>query len=190
MTIALWVFLLLWTTQPILLVAAENEVLPETQTEVVVRHHPQTGEPFISVVSRREPRRRDLDFGEVAKYSRPDYRLLDPKVRSGEIPYDGPYSSRKKVYILAATLATLGTVGSVAGAAAFPATAAASGSATGMGVGAGAVAVSGAATAAAAIKLESEIPDDYSRTQESVLLERGTDFYKLHVAPRDEQRDH
>ncbi len=162
---------------------AQNEVIPESNTEVIIRKHPKTGDEFISIVDKENASRQDLRAINSDKYSRPDYRLLDPKVRSGEIPYDGPYSSKKKIYILAASLATIGVVGG----ATLPvaATTAAAGTGSGIGVGTGAVAVTGAATAAAVIKLDSEVPDDYRRIQETTLLETKSDFYQMHILKND-----
>lgn len=162
---------------------AENEVLPETNSTVLVREHPKTGDPFISIVSSDGLPREDLVFESKEKFSRPDYRLLDPKINPKDIGYDGPYSSKTKIYILAASLASLGAAGGLAAAAAIPAAGTAAGSGAGLGIGVGTVAAGGAATAAAVIKIDSEIPDDYRRIQKSELLETETDFYRMHIKP-------
>ena len=124
-------------------VYAGNEIIPETPTRVVVRQHPRTGKPFVSITgkdSAHDP------FSEVRKGKRPDYRMLDPKIKSGQIPYDGPSSDRKKVYALAAALAAVGTVGGIGIIAVAPA-------ATGAGAagGAGVYGAAGGAVAAGAI---------------------------------------
>ena len=118
-----------------------SEGLEETHTNVVVRHHPRTGKPFVSSTS--EAARDHNPFPESQTLKRPDYRLLDPKMKSGDIPYEGPVSDRKKVYGLAATLATVGTVGGVGIMAAAPA-------ATGTGAAGGAGLYGAAGTAVAA----------------------------------------
>lgn len=114
---------------------ADSEVVPQTQTRVMVREHPRTGKPFVVITGQGESR--DPFAGQRRIMKRPDYRMLDPKVKSGQIPYDGPVSDRKKVYILAASLATIGTVGGTAIIAAAPA-ATGTGAAGGAGVFAGA----------------------------------------------------
>jgi len=166
-------------------VLAENEVLKDTLTEIVVRQHPKTGDSFISIIPVDKPRRKDLQFEGMKTYSRPDYRMLQAGVKSGQIPYDGPYSSSKKIYILAASLATMGVAGSVIGAAAFPAaaTTASAGGGAGLAVGAGAVAVTGAVATTAYVKSQHQISDDYARSEVSSLLESDTDFYYIHIQP-------
>lgn len=122
--------------------AHASEVIQETPTRVIVREHPKTGKPYVSIV----PAGFSLEGGpfgtpgSIAK--RPDYRMLDPRVKSGAIPYEGPYSDATKVYLFAATLATLGTVGGAVGMALVPATG------SGVAAGGGAYLAAGAATAA------------------------------------------
>ncbi len=142
-----------------------SEVIPETDSQVIVRAHPKTGKPYVVIVAKDsipEP-----FFPDSKKFSRPDYRLLDPKVKSGQIPYDGPYSDSKRIYIFAATVATLGTVGGAIGMAVIPASA--SGAATG---GAGYLAAGGAVaastvTAAVANTAPNPKNDDFVQTSES-----------------------
>lgn len=121
---------------------ADMELSSPTHTKVAVREHPRTGKPFVSIteagMSENDP---FLKMTKIMK--RPDYRMLDPKVKSGQIPYEGPVSDRKKVYILAATLATVGTVGGSAIIAAAPA-------ATGAGAAGGAGLYAGAGAGVAA----------------------------------------
>ena len=108
-----------------------SEVIEDTHTRVVVREHPKTGKPYVSIVSADKPLSEDPFAGMRGKMSRPNYRMLDPKVKPGEIPYEGPYSSSTKIYVFAATLATLGVAGGAIGMAAIPASAATTGAASG-----------------------------------------------------------
>jgi hypothetical protein len=148
-----------------------SEVIEPTRTQVIVREHPKTGRPYVSIVSSDRAVPPD-PFSGQKKYSRPDYRLLDPKVKAGEIPYDGPYSDRRKIYIFAATLATVGTVGGVAGMAAAPAAAGAGASGGGAAYLAGGTAVAaGSAAAVTAVthsdpKEENFIHRSESKTQD------------------------
>ena len=116
--------------------AVSNEVLEKTPTEVTVREHPRTGKPYVVII----PAGINQDPLAVLRSSkpaqRPDYRLLDPKVRSGQVPYEGPVSDRKKVYIFAASIATIGVVGGAGIIAAAPA-ASGAGAAGGAGLYAG-----------------------------------------------------
>lgn len=120
--------------------AEENEVFGPTDTEVAVREHPKTGKPYVTIVGKDGARLHPSMTGPVKLVARPDYRMLDPKVKKGEIPYDGPVSDRKKVYALAGTLAVTGVVAGTAVIAAAPA-------ATGAGA-AGGAGIYGAAGAA------------------------------------------
>lgn len=140
-----------------------TEVIEPTDTKVVVREHPKTRKPYVSIVSNQT----DANgfFLILKPVSRPDYRMLDPKIKSGEIPYDGPYSDSKRIYIFAATLAMLGTVGGAVGIAAIPASAtgAASGGA-GYLVAGGAVA---AGTTGAALSASQTQEDDFTQSSSS-----------------------
>lgn len=146
-----------------------SEVLEQTQTQAVVRNHPRTDEPYVSIVS---PDRLNVDpfAGNRKSYLRPDYRMLDPKIKSGMIPYNGPYSNRKKVYIFAASLAAVGTVGGTAIIAAAPAATgtAASGGAGAYLAGGAAVAAESAAEYAIAAKPDPK-KDIYTQRSESKL---------------------
>ena len=138
--------------------AQAGEVIPKTQTAVVVREHPQTGKPYLAIV-RTDAAPRKIFYGPAAKYRQPDYRMLESGANSQSAGYDGPASSRKKVYLLAAGLAA----GGVAAYAAMPA-AAASGAAAG---GAGVYAAAGTAVAAGTISaswvmMQSDRPDDFT----------------------------
>ncbi|GEM_PF-1699567 len=144
-----------------------SEVIEETRTQVIVREHPKTGQPYVSIVSADNPDPKDPFTGQRRayrtvpddpaadrrltnrrqKFSRPDYRLLDPKIKAKDIPYEGPYSNRKKVYLFAASIAAVGAAGGIAGLATAPAAtgAGASGGAGAYMAGAGAVAGTAAA---------------------------------------------
>ncbi len=147
-------------------VSAVSEVIPKTSTQVIVRDHPKTGKPYVSIVSDSAPGQ-DPFAHLKQNIKRPDYRMLDPQVKSGEIPYEGPVSDRKKVYILAASLATLGTVGGVAVIAAAPAAtgAGAAGGGAGMYAAGGAAVVLG--TAAGTVAVTKTDPDKENFTHES-----------------------
>ncbi|MBI1977546.1 MAG: hypothetical protein HYS55_02215 [Candidatus Omnitrophica bacterium] len=149
-----------------------SEVFEETKTQVIIREHPKTGKPYVSIVSQESFDPNTPFLGARTKVSRPDYRMLDPKVKSGEIPYDGPYSSAKKVYIFAATLATLGVAGGAVGMAVAPAASAggaASGGGTFLAAG-GAVAAGSAGGAVAMTRSDSNV-DDFIQTSESRTIE-------------------
>lgn len=148
-----------------------SRAIEETGTQVMVREHPKTGRPYVSIVSSELPNPIDPFLRQRSRYSRPDYRMLDPKIKPGAIPYEGPYSDRKKVYVFAASLATLGVAGGAAGMA--TASTAASASATGGAayVAAGS-AVAGTATAASLIKSQPDPEKDrHTHTSESRRLE-------------------
>lgn len=169
-----------------------NEVLdsreikmPERGGQVMVRENSKTGTPYIVITDPSVPRK-DLAALDSNKYRRPDYRMLQKGVTAKDVGYDGPYSSKKKIYILAATLATAGATAAVVGPALFPAAAAtgAVGSAAGPAIAAG---VGGSALAAAANAYQEHyknLPDDYNRESESKIIETETDFYQLYVAKK------
>lgn len=137
-----------------------SEVIEETPTQVIIREHPKTGQPYVAIVPLSEKNPKDPFTGQK-KFSRPDYRMLDPKIKKGPIPYDGPYSSRKKVYILAATLAAVGTAGGVAGLATAPAATGAAASGGGAGAYfAGGTAVAAGSAAAVTVAARSNPKDD------------------------------
>ena len=147
-----------------------SEVMEETPTSVIVREHPKTEKPYVSIVSSKISPSVDPFTGQRKWKKRPNYRMLDPKIKAGEIPYDGPSSSAKKVYIFAASLATLGVAGGAIGMAIMPA--AAGGAATGGGayLAAGG-AVAGGTTAAAVLKTKPDPnQDDFIQISESKSL--------------------
>jgi len=129
---------------------AENEVIQESDIKVFIREHPQTGKPFVSLRQEDDPQ--DLFKGFVKREFRPDYKMLDARTKSGDVPYDGPTSDRKKVYIFAASMITLGVAGGIV-TAAMPAGAAASGAGGGTGLlGAGAVTLATGTAGTVALK--------------------------------------
>lgn len=147
-----------------------EEVTDLTHTKVVTRAHPKTGKPYVSILdaadfSEQKP------LGEIKYVPRPDYRMLDPKMKSGEIPYEGPSSDRKKVYIFAASLAVLGTVSGAAVIAAAPAA-----TGTSAAGGAGAYGIAGGAVAAGTLSagLQASKPrpdrDDFKHLWEAKAL--------------------
>lgn len=153
-------FILCLTVLPGLL-SAQNEVIKEPIAKVYVREHPQTGKQFVSI--RAEGEFRDPFKSFVKREIRPDYKMLEAHAKG--VPYDGPVSDRTKVYVFAATIATLGVAGSVVAAAAFPA-AATTGCATG---GTGLLGTAGVAVAAGTA---------------------GTVAYEMHVRPGEEHYTH
>lgn len=153
---------------------ADSEVIRESSVQqVVVREHPRTGNPYIAVTAAGNPQ--DPFLGKRAKVSRPDYQMLDPKVKSGQIPYDGPSSDRKKVYILAASLATIGAVGGTAIIASAPA-ATGAGATTGAGAYAGAGAGIAAGTLGGSIAMSRSGPekDNFTHVFESHAVKSET----------------
>lgn len=159
-----------------------SEVLEETSTHVMVRKHPRTGKPFVSVI------KKDSAFDPFQKitgnFKRPDYRMLDPKIKSGQIPYEGPSSDRKKVTIFAASLAAVGTLSGAAVIATAPAAtgAGAAGGAGAYGAAGGAVAVG---TISGAVSVQHSGPDkenfDHVSKSEEIEKSRGD----RPVAPTD-----
>ena len=122
------------------------EVFKESAVEVVVREHPVTGKPFVLIVSTEGGPGTPLFPWSGKPFTRPDYRMLDGNVKRSAVPYDGPVSDRKKVYLLAATLAAGGVTGGAVGFA--PASTAGAASAAGGGA---AFTASGAGLAAGAV---------------------------------------
>jgi hypothetical protein len=152
-----------------------SEVVEETSTQVIVREHPQTGKPYVTIISADTAESKGPFETQGKKYARPDYRMLDPKVKAGDIPYDGPWSDRKKVYIFAASLMTVGVVGGGIGMAVAPA--ASTGAAAGGGgayLAAGTAVTAGSAATAAVATQPDPKRDDYDHKSESKLLEQET----------------
>lgn len=144
------------------------EIRDETHTQVIIREHPKTGKSYVSIVSIDFPVPRDPFTHQRNRYSRPDYRMLDPKVKAKDISYDGPYNDRKKVYLFGATLMTVGVVGGTAAMALAPASTAASGA---LSTGGGAYLAAGAGVAAGSGLAVHEVtkvrPEDEHFTHES-----------------------
>lgn len=166
--LSFWILLSIFITHPAL--AEISEVIPETKTKVIVRHHPKTGIAYATIVAEGVPTPDPLENLKVKQnVSRPDYRMLDPKIKSGEIPYDGPARDNKKIYLFAASIATLGAAGGSVG---LLAPAATTGAAGGAGLyAAGAVAVT-AGTAATSYFATRPDPhqDDYTHHSESKTI--------------------
>lgn len=163
-----------------------NISVPRSGAAVMVRENSKTGTPYIVITDPKAPRS-DLASLDANKYRRPDYRMLEKNVTAKDVGYDGPYSSKKKIYILAATLAVAGAGAAIAAPAIAPAAAAtgAVGSATGPAV---AAVAAGSALATAAKKYQDHfesLPDDYSRESESKIIETETDFYQMFVSKVD-----
>lgn len=159
--------------------------MPNSGAAVMVRENSKTGTPYI-VITDPLNLRKDLAALDSNKYRRPDYRMLQKGVSGKDVNYDGPYSSKKKIYILAASLAVAGAGAAIAIPVA-PAAGVAAGSAA---VPATAAAVGGSALAVAAKKYQDHfqnLPDDYNRESESKIIETETDFYQMHIAKVDKQ---
>jgi hypothetical protein len=146
--IIFWVLILLMVQMPAR--GQENEILQDSGAKVYVREHPQTGKPFVSLRA-GEPAQ-DPFKGFTKREIRPDYKMLEADSKG--VPYDGPVSDLKKVYVFAATMMTLGVAGVVV-TAALPVAAAAGASTTGTGVLAGGAVV--ATGVAADLVVESQI---------------------------------
>ncbi len=127
-----------------------TEVVQQTDTQVLVRQHPRTGREYVAIV-KSGPGQTRMERVPVSKTRfHPDYRMLDPKLKSGAIPYEGPVSDRKKVYIFAAAVAAVGAAGGTAIIAGAPA-------ATGAGAAGGAGGYAAAGTAVGAGTLSTSI---------------------------------
>jgi hypothetical protein len=146
-----------------------SETIIDTNTEVRIRQHPKTGQPYVSIVPRNNPDEKRIPFKDLKPVSRPDYRMLDYKTKSGEIPYDGPASNRAKVYVFAATLAATG----VAGGLLLPIAPATGAAASGAGILTGAGATVAASTVAAAVMASRPDPkrDNFQHGYEARFLE-------------------
>ena len=144
-----------------------SEVIEETRTQVIVREHPKTGKSYVSIVSADNPDPKDPFTGQRQKFSRPDYRLLDPQIKAKDIPYEGPYSDRKKVFLFAASIAAVGAAGGIAGLAATPAAAGAGASGPAGAYMAGAGAVAGTAAAASVHATTGSGKDNFIHRSES-----------------------
>ena len=141
-------------------------ILPQTNTEVVIIENKKNAKPLVCIKGKDAPLRSYLN-SLSKELKRPDYRLLDYRMKPGAIPYEGPVSDRTKIYIFAATIATLGVVGgAVVGAVAASAPAAGGAASGGAGLIAAGTAVS-AGTVSIALKESSPNPKDDSYTHES-----------------------
>lgn len=153
--------------------AAENEVFPDSGAKVYVREHPQTGKPFVTLGAGQIARNPFPDFKK--REIRPDYGMLDANAR--DVPYDGPVSDRRKVYVFAATMMTLGVAGGVV-TAAMPVAAAAGTGGAGTGMLAGGAVVVNAV--AADIVLESKIkPGEENYVHDAMTVSAAGDPAKI-----------
>ncbi|GEM_PF-1822678 len=152
-----------------------SEVENETHSRVIVREHPKTGHSYISIISDQAPMPVD-PLTNRNKYSRPDYRMLDPKAKKSDYPYDGPYSDRTKVYIFGATLIAGGITGGALGMAAAPAATGAAAASSGGGgaylAGAGVLAGAGGVAVSEATKIRPE-DENFIHEGESKTIEKG-----------------
>lgn len=172
-----------------------NEVLdyqeisvPPSEQKVMVRENSKTGTPYIVVTDPKHVRK-DLASLDSNKYRRPDYRMLQKGVTAKDVGYDGPYSSKKKIYILAASLALAGAGAAIAAPMIAPAAAGAAAGGS-VAVPTTVAVVGGSALAIAAKKYQDHfqnLPDDYNRESESKIIETETDFYRLYIAKVDKQ---
>ena len=159
---------------------AASETLPETSSQVIVRDHPRTGRPYV-VITDGVQKMNPFEKLPVLTRTRPDYAMLDPKIKRGKVPYQGPVSDRKKVYVFAATIATLGAAGGTAIIAAAPA-------ATGVGssAGAGAYALAGTGVASGTVStawLKTRPDPDKDK------IEHGFESHEIQSADNDAKKD-
>lgn len=146
----------------------ELEVPDETHSQVLVREHPRTGKPYTVIVEEGFQEPRYAFQKDRRNYLRPDYRMLDPKIKAKDIPYTGPSSDRKKVYLFAASLAASG----VAAGTLLPVTAATgAGASTGAGIyGAAGTAVASGVTSAATTQTTPRPDDDFAQHSEATRV--------------------
>ncbi|MDP3921033.1 MAG: hypothetical protein Q8R76_09560 [Candidatus Omnitrophota bacterium] len=170
--VVLMVFALLGRQSAPLNAADSSEVIEESNADVRVRNHPKTGNPYVTIVDTREPDLDRIPKPELGPLVRPDYRMLDPDVRPSDVGYQGPVSDRKKVYILAASLAAAGTAAGAIGLATAPvATGAASAGGAGTFAAAGSAVTAGTISTALIQSRPDREKDDYSHESESRLIE-------------------
>lgn len=148
---------------------AQSEVEDPTRTRIVVRENPRTGSAYASIVPSDELSNRKIYYGEQRRYERPDYQMLNPKISPKDVGYQGPSSSRTKVYALAAGLAASGVLAGTL----IPVSA---GTAVGAGGSGAGMAAAGAGIAAgsissALIASDPNLPDQY-RHESSVRVIR------------------
>ncbi len=127
-------FLLIFFTAQTGALIADSEVKDPTHTQIQVCENPKTGRVYVCVVSSDQEKGKNI-FGENQKRSsRPDYRMLDYRIKAKDVSYDGPSSDRSKVYLLAGTLAATGVLAGTL----LPVSAATGAAAGGSGLGYGA----------------------------------------------------
>ena len=156
----------------------QSEVRDESHSQVVIREHPKTKKPYVTIVSSEEPVPADPFTNQRNKFSRPDYRMLDPKAKKGDYVYDGPYSDRKKVYIFAASMIAVGVTGGVAGMALAPAATGTAAASSGGGgaylIGAGVATGVGGIAAADVLKVKAE-DENFTHEGESKTIQTPKD---------------
>lgn len=145
-----------------------SEVLDKTRTQVVVLENAKTGTELVGIAPESGAGSRYQFLKNPVQVSRPDYLMLDPTKKSSDFNYDGPYSSRKKVYIFAGTVATAGLLAGTL----TPVAATAGGATGGVGALAGAgVAVAGAPLATAYIRSRPDPHEnDFEHKAQTVLI--------------------
>jgi hypothetical protein len=138
--------------------------------QVVVRVAPGTQRPFVSIVSDAAATEERFIASSETGRGRPDYRMLAYTVPRDTPLYEGPYSDRTKVYILAGALMTTGIATAAIGAAAPAALGAAS---SGAGAYAAAGTAVGVTTLATALIKARQHPDehDFTHTSQTRLIE-------------------
>ncbi len=148
-----------------------SEVTKE-KTRVIIREHPKTGKSYVSIISTETSEPPDPFTGQRGRVIRPDYRLLDSKIKSGAIPYEGPVSDKTKIYIFAASLMTLGAVsGALVLAAAPAATGAAASGGAGAYLAGGTAVVAGSAAAVGIATAPDKNKEDYEHKSQYRLEE-------------------
>ncbi len=153
----------------------QSEIKDQTNSQVIIREHPKTGKPYVSIVSSLKDVPPDPFTNQRNRYSRPDYRMLDPNAKKSDYYYDGPYSDRTKVYIFGATLIAGGITGGALGMAAAPAATGVAAASGGGGAYLGGAAAVTAAGGAAYYEFTKVSPEDenYTHISESQTLSDG-----------------
>lgn len=145
-----------------------SEVVPESSTHVSIQENASTGKPLVTITADGRAGSRYEFLKNPQNISRPDYAMLDPNRKTSDFNYDGPYSSRTKVYVFAASVAAAG----LAAGTLLPVSATAGGAAGS----AGAFAAAGTAVAAAPLATAyiRSRPDpnqnDFEHKAETVLI--------------------
>jgi hypothetical protein len=156
--------------EPEILLHPPSEVIIAEEHQVIIRDHPQTRLPYVSIVGAAVATQEQTIKIPSDALGRPDYRMLSYRTAAGVPAYKGPSSDRTKVYVLAGTLIATGIATAAIGAAAPAAVGAASS-------GAGAYAVAGSTvgvtTLATALLTSRPDPDenDFTHTSHTRMVE-------------------